>query len=138
MSKTHLDHPLSLLRAQATYQYASCQPQTCQYFPFFKTGCPVLQEGLELLILLPQPSEGWGSKSVPLCPAYVVPRLNPRALYMLSRQFATETTFPCFSSECSALANPHAVRPDTYLTCIEPGPWWEHMMLFLLLRNRPQ
>lgn len=54
------------------HQYASCQPQTSQYFPFLKTGCPVLQEGLELLILLLQPSEGWGYKSVPLRPVYVV------------------------------------------------------------------
>lgn len=79
----------------------------------FKTGCHVLQEGLELLILLPQPSEGWDYKSVPLHPVYAVLRIKLRALYLLGKHSAIEATFPCLFSGCSSLANTGAVRPDT-------------------------
>lgn len=79
----------------------------------FKTGCHVLQEVLELLVLLPQPSEGWGYKSVPLCPVYVVLRIKPRALYLLGKHSAIEATSPRLFSERSSLANTGAVRPET-------------------------
>lgn len=104
--KPHLDHTLSLLRAQATYH----KPANIS---LFKTGCHVLQEGLELLILLPQPSEGWDYKSVPLHPVYAVLRIKLRALYLLGKHSAIEATFPCLFSGCSSLANKGAVRPDT-------------------------
>lgn len=79
----------------------------------FKTGCHVLQEGLKLLILLPQPSEGRDYMSVPLHPVYAVLRIRPRALYLLGKHSAIEATFPCLFSRCSSLANTRAVRPDT-------------------------
>lgn len=79
----------------------------------FKTRCHVLQEGLELLILLPQTSEGWDYKSVPLHPVYAVLRIKLRALYLLGKHSAIEATFPCLFSGCSSLANTGAVRPDT-------------------------
>lgn len=91
----------------------------------FKTGCHALQEGPELLILLPQPSEGWDYKSVPLRPVYAVLRIKLRALYLLGRHSAIKVTFPCLFSGCSSLANTGTVRPDTLHK--KPGPWWEHV-----------
>lgn len=60
----------------------------------FKTGCHVLQEGLELLILLPQPSEGWDYKSVPLHPVYAVLRIKLRALYLLGKPLCHRSYIP--------------------------------------------
>lgn len=79
----------------------------------FKTGCHVLQEGLKLLILLPQPSESRDYLSVPRHPVYAVLRIRPRTLYLLGKHSAIEATFPWLFSGCSSLANTGAVRPDT-------------------------
>lgn len=70
------------------------------------------------------PSEGWGHRSVTLCPVYVVPRIKPKANSLPSELHPQAPLW-------MLIINYHQIP------CIALDSWG-HMTLFILLRDGPQ